>query len=800
MRRETLLKTNADKLRFVPDREWQTYTLVVLISILVRVPLLETFDLVSFDGTYYINQAKTLWSSGLRAGSFPIGYPLFISLLLPVVGDGVRAAQLVSFLASLGSLVVFYRLARKHVERSYAFYATLVLAATPLFIRLSMSTFSESTYVFWMLLTILFYARANNFLTGLFGGVAAITRPEMLAVVGVFFLSRIKAPKRALLMLVPFLAVYSINVFAGYRAGGTVTLLPKSAFFAAGAQHWHDREKTLGEAAPAGAAVVTPERDPGVETETPPEGPAAGVSPADLAADYLTRLPRDVYKLARNLAFAIFVLGVVGTLRGPRYMLSALVPLFVAPFFTVRSDERYLLPYVPILILYAFLGAAAVNKPRVKRAAQLAIALALIAGPVVNYAQLTDPVDEGYTESKEVGRYLRHHVRPGDAVADRKPYVAFYAEARYVELPLATYEETLQYLMDEKVRFLSLHIPVIQKFRPSLLPLLLDEAVIAGELRFEQFHGHSEGILVYERVVEKNPLTWTRMSDPGDGFDSAPDWSPDGGSIAFSSNRSGNTDIFIVPVDRGEKPRVLVGGPGHEDQPDWSPDGRQIALRSSRSGNWDIYLFDVATKETRRITTHESDDSAPQWMPNGREIIFVSKRSGKGSLWKVDLDSGSLLQLTNDGGFDYPSVSPDGVHLAWILPGRGMIVHDLQSGEGLTVPAPKRVNYTPAWSPDGRFLAVTAGDWGSVDIYLVSADGERHLLLTKNGDTGENYAFDALPSWSPDGRRLALVSNAEGSPSLYVVDGVEAFVDRLSNPLKMITFEPEDEKPADNVP
>ena len=145
----------------VPRRDWQVVAALAVLSVIVRLPgiFARAFDLVSFDGTYYISQARVLWSSVPMPGAFPIGYPFFISLLLPVVGDGVRAAQVVSLLASFGSLLVMYALARRFLERRLAFYCTVFLAVTPLFVRLSMETFSESLYTFWLLLALWTYSK-----------------------------------------------------------------------------------------------------------------------------------------------------------------------------------------------------------------------------------------------------------------------------------------------------------------------------------------------------------------------------------------------------------------------------------------------------------------------------------------------------------------------------------------------------------------------------------------------------------------------------------------------------------------
>ncbi len=126
-------------------RDRYACTALILVSLAARIPFLKTFDLVSYDGTYYINQAKTLLS-GNSASAFPIGYPAFIALLLPIIHDGVRAAQTVSLLAALASLCVFYLLCGRFVRRELAMVGALrAWRDKPIFIQYSLMTMSESS-------------------------------------------------------------------------------------------------------------------------------------------------------------------------------------------------------------------------------------------------------------------------------------------------------------------------------------------------------------------------------------------------------------------------------------------------------------------------------------------------------------------------------------------------------------------------------------------------------------------------------------------------------------------------------
>ncbi len=98
-------------------------------------------------------------------------------------------------------------------------------------------------------------------------------------------------------------------------------------------------------------------------------------------------------------------------------------------------------------------------------------------------------------------------------------------------------------------------------------------------------------------------------------------WSPDGSRLAFSSDRDGNTELYLMNVDGSNIVR-LTNNPASDTEPDWSPDGKLIAFSSNRDGNVEIYVLDVEMAiqnaddaSVRRLTNHPGDDMGPVWMP-----------------------------------------------------------------------------------------------------------------------------------------------------------------------------------------
>jgi len=136
-------------------------------------------------------------------------------------------------------------------------------------------------------------------------------------------------------------------------------------------------------------------------------------------------------------------------------------------------------------------------------------------------------------------------------------------------------------------------------------------------------------------------------------------WSPDGTKIAYSSEETGNREIFVINPD-GTGKTQLTNNPFQDDfRPDlssfvprktWSPDSQKIVFVSNRNGNWDIYSIKRDGSGITQLTNDAAKEYAAQWSPDGTKIAYISDKSGKNAIWVMNSDGSNQAQVTDNVG------------------------------------------------------------------------------------------------------------------------------------------------------
>ena len=136
------------------------------------------------------------------------------------------------------------------------------------------------------------------------------------------------------------------------------------------------------------------------------------------------------------------------------------------------------------------------------------------------------------------------------------------------------------------------------------------------------------------------------------GLDAEPKVNPKtGGTIAFSSGRSGPEQIYTMDMD-GAGIERLTDGTGEASNPCWHPSGQMIAYAWTRGyaqGNFNIFTMDVASRQYTQLTHDQGRNENPSWAPDGAHLAFMSNRTGRSQIWSMLADGTSQQQLTRDG-------------------------------------------------------------------------------------------------------------------------------------------------------
>lgn len=264
-----------------------------------------------------------------------------------------------------------------------------------------------------------------------------------------------------------------------------------------------------------------------------------------------------------------------------------------------------------------------------------------------------------------------------------------------------------------------------------------------------------------------------------------PIWSPDGRRILFDSERDGNREIYVMDADGGNQIR-LTRDNAVDSTSTWSPDGSLIAFASNRDTgpaynpyNMDIYLMNSDGSNVRRIVDDPEYDVGPQWSPDGRKILFMTGRNGNFDVYDMNADGTGQRNLTAD--YDKSDGAPvwslDGQHIAFSrrIEGKEQIfVMDADGGNLKRVTHNSANNGLPGWSPDGSKLVFQTDQDGNLEIYAISVDGELAQLT-------DDAADDLSPDWSPDGNRIAFSSNRNGKQHIYLMNADGSSLAQITN-------------------
>jgi TolB protein len=253
-----------------------------------------------------------------------------------------------------------------------------------------------------------------------------------------------------------------------------------------------------------------------------------------------------------------------------------------------------------------------------------------------------------------------------------------------------------------------------------------------------------------------------------------------GTHIYFTSNRTGNKEIWMMDPDGGNQ-KPVTNFKSISTQPAASPDAGKIAFTSWVHTNPAIFIFSVdPVRDLRFYNQRASVNSSPSFTPDGKQIVYSSSAPNDRCcrIFIANLDGSGFRPISSAGFIDTePKVNPKTGNEIAFVSGRsgpqqvyrmnmdGSDVERLTPGEGEAS--------NPSWHPGGQIIAYawTRGyATGAFNIFTMDVASRNYNQLTHSEGRNEN------PSWAPDGVHLVFMSTRSGTHQIWTMlgDGTQA--------------------------
>jgi Tol biopolymer transport system component len=245
---------------------------------------------------------------------------------------------------------------------------------------------------------------------------------------------------------------------------------------------------------------------------------------------------------------------------------------------------------------------------------------------------------------------------------------------------------------------------------------------------------------------------------------SGPQYSPDGKHVAFSSNRSGSTEIWISDSDGTNLVQMSDRKSSQAGSAHWSPDSQKLVFDSRQSGHTEVYIVDISERLPRKLVTNLAEMSTPSWSRDGKWIYFQSTSDQR--IFRCPFGGGEAEALTVESG-SYAFASFDGDNIYFFTPGFGGKLHMVPLNN---IGVVSELKGMPAVNDQSHFTIVPDG------VYFVPRNAPKSISYFDFSTQQARKIFDTAEehnnglSVSPDGQWILYTQIGQRNADIMLVD------------------------------